>query len=680
MSDKPNHPLYRRTELIWEGKYDENGERIAVETDGLPLELQLVETVNEPRSRLEAQGGLFNAKKSLRDDFRNRLIWGDNKLALLALREEFAGKIDLIYIDPPFDVGADFTMQVKVGEEGEIGKEQSIMEMVAYRDTWGQHTNSYLTMIYERLLLMRDLLSDRGSIYVHCDWRVNAYIRLILDEIFGADNFLNMVSWRRQVVRGMKTHAMFMPFSSDYVFLYASNKEGALWNKIEKVNFISLKEADRKYKKDEGGYFRTSDRGTYTDESIINLHREGRIYVSRSGELIVRDGKVSTTAGKIQIKYYRETVGNQVVERTTADNLWDDIPGMGITPNEYVGYPTQKPQALLKRIIESSSNEDSIVADFFAGSGTTAVVAEKLGRRWIASDLGRFAVHTATKRLIDTQREMQENKTPYRAFDIYNLGRYERQRWQMGADGAESARREKEHRKTVLSFFGAQSLKSAPSPLLHGEKEAAFVHIAGVDSIFTADDARAVAAAVKNAGGKKCACLAWDFEMNIARDTEALQSEVGIELRFRRIPREIMHKIKPDKIPPFFELAALEAAPVYAARQAGKPRAVNIKLVSFSPSLTDVKETELDALAERAQNSEFDFVDFWAVDFDWRAGKPFAHHWQDFRRHRARGLRLVTDADFEYPRAGEYAACVKVVDVFGCDTSVTVPIRIESSK
>ena len=624
MSDKPNHPLYRRTELIWEGKYDENGERIAVETDGLPLELQLVETVNEPRSRLEAQGGLFNAKKSLRDDFRNRLIWGDNKLALLALREEFAGKIDLIYIDPPFDVGADFSMKVKIGEEGKIGKEQSIMEMVAYRDTWGQHTNSYLTMIYERLLLMRDLLSDRGSIYVHCDWRVNAYVRLIMDELFGKENFQREIIWRIGWVSGYKAAVKNWVRNHDSILFYVKDRRSFIFNKE---------------------------------------------YIPYPDDYVRRDGNRPSGEG-------------YPIEDTWNCTDLDKMHSIQIVSfsNEKTGYDNQKNESLLKRIIEASSNEDSIVADFFVGSGTAAVVAEKLGRRWIACDLGRFAVHTATKRLIDAQREMQENKTPYRAFDIYNLGRYERQRWQMGADGAESARREKEHRKTVLSFFGAQSLKSAPSPLLHGEKEGAFVHIAGVDSIFTADDARAVAAAVKNAGGKKCACLAWDFEMNIARDTEALQSEVGIELRFRRIPREIMHKIKPDKIPPFFELAALEAAPVYAARQAGKPRAVNIKLVSFSPSLTDVKETELDALAERAQNSEFDFVDFWAVDFDWRAGKPFAHHWQDFRRHRARGLRLVTDADFEYPRAGEYAACVKVVDVFGCDTSVTVPIRIESPR
>ena len=636
MSDKPNHPLYRRTELIWEGKYDENGERVAVETDGLPLELQLVETVNEPRSRLEAQGGLFNAKKSLRDDFRNRLIWGDNKLALLALREEFAGKIDLIYIDPPFEVGADFSMKVQVGEEGEIGKEQSIMEMVAYRDTWGRHTNSYLTMIYERLLLMRDLLSDRGSIYVHCDWRVNAYVRLIMDELFGFERFVNQIEWAYKT-GGVPENVGFSK-KHNHILFY-SRGENPIFNRLLQKSYVpTLPEPHTNSGK---------RLGVMRDKvcDLCNVGSPGQKY----REVILRD-------------------------------VWDDIPSIFRNDSQATGYPNQKPEALMERIIKASSDEDSIVADFFAGSGTIAVAAEKLGRRWIASDLGRFAVHTATKRLIDTQREMQENKTPYRAFDIYNLGRYERQRWQMGADGAESARREKEHRKTVLSFFGAQSLKSAPSPLLHGEKEGAFVHIAGVDSIFTADDARAVAAAVKNAGGKKCACLAWDFEMNIARDTEALQSEVGIELRFRRIPREIMHKIKPDKIPPFFELAALEAAPVYAARQAGKPRAVNIKLVSFSPSLTDVKETEMRALAKRAQNSEFDFVDFWAVDFDWRAGKPFAHHWQDFRRHRARGLRLVTDADFEYPRAGEYAACVKVVDVFGCDTSVTVPIRIESSK
>ena len=246
---------------------------------------------------------------------------------------------------------------------------------------------------------MRELLSKKGSIYVHCDWRMNSYIRLAMDEIFEKSNFLNIVTWRRQIVRGMKTHAQFMPFNSDYIYLYARDKNNTIWNKIEKINTISLKEAKKKYQKDDKGFFRTSDRGAYSDESIIKLYQEGRVHVSHGGKLLIKDGKVSVTAGKIAIKYYREIVGDKVLEKTVADNIWDDIPGLGITPHEWTGYRTQKPIALLERIIKASSNEDSIVLDCFAGSGTTAVVAEKLDRRWIVADINRGAIQTTMKRI-----------------------------------------------------------------------------------------------------------------------------------------------------------------------------------------------------------------------------------------------------------------------------------------
>jgi adenine-specific DNA-methyltransferase len=183
------HPLStRRTELVWEGKYDAHGNRREVTAPTLPL--QKIETIDEPRDRALAQGGLFDTATAHRDDFRNALIWGDNKLVVASLLAEYRGAIDLIYIDPPFDVGADFTMKLEVGEDKDtIQKEQSILEMVAYRDMWGRGVDSYIHTMAERLSLMRDLLSDRGSIYVHCDYRVNAYMRMILDEVFGGESF-----------------------------------------------------------------------------------------------------------------------------------------------------------------------------------------------------------------------------------------------------------------------------------------------------------------------------------------------------------------------------------------------------------------------------------------------------------------------------------------------------------
>ncbi len=363
-----------------------------------------IDTVNPYPAQLVDSYNVENPEKEpTYDNFKdgpNLLFHGDNKEILSTLLVKgFRGKIDLIYIDPPFASGADYVRKVKLRGEGIAlqGEEHSIIEQTQYSDIWAN--DNYLQFMFERLILLRELLSDNGSIYVHCDWRMNSYIRLTMDEVFGKSNFLNLVTWRRQIVRGMKTHAQFMPFSSDYIYLYAKDKNNAFWNKIEKVNAISLKEAKKKYKKDERGFFRTSDRGAYSDESIIRLNQEGRVHVSHGGELLINDGKVSATAGKISIKYYREIVNNKVIEKTVADNIWDDIPGLGIRPNEYLDYPTQKPEGLLERIINASSNEDSIVLDCFVGSGTTAAVAEKLGRRWIAADINKGAIQTTIKRL-----------------------------------------------------------------------------------------------------------------------------------------------------------------------------------------------------------------------------------------------------------------------------------------
>jgi hypothetical protein len=349
--------------------------------------------------------------------------------------------------------------------------------------------------------------------------------------------------------------------------------------------------------------------------------------------------------------------------------VWSDIPPVNSQAHEDTGYDTQKPEALLERIIKSSSNEGDIVADFFCGSGTTPAVAEKLGRRWIACDLGRFSIHTTRKRMIRIQRELHEGGRPYRSFDLYNLGRYERQWWQNESlRGAND-----EHRAIVLKFFKAEVLTRAPSPLLHARKGTAFVHVDGIDSIFTRTEVKELAQAVASAGGKEVYVLAWDFEMDIRQVAAAVEAETGVKLRLARIPREIMEKNRAE-VPPFFEVAVLDAAPVI--RKEGAKRKVDIKLENFLPSLSEVPSKELEALQERAVESGFDFIDFWAIDFDWNPNRPFNHHWQDFRTRKDRTLKTVSDAEHIYPKAGTYTACVKVVDVFGCDTSITVEVTV----
>jgi adenine-specific DNA-methyltransferase len=226
------HPLSRlRTELIWEGKYDEYGNRRDIDVAGVSMPMQKIETIDQPRSEAAAAGqlALFYKKNPRLDDFRNMLIWGDNKLVMASLLKEFKGRIDLIYIDPPFDVGADFTMDVPVGDGGEtVGKDQSTLEMVAYRDMWGKGTDSYLHMMYERLALTRDLLSDTGSIYVHVGWAVSHYVKTVLDDIFGREHFLNQIIWKRQTAHSDGSQgAEHLGRLHDVIFLYTKGERYA---------------------------------------------------------------------------------------------------------------------------------------------------------------------------------------------------------------------------------------------------------------------------------------------------------------------------------------------------------------------------------------------------------------------------------------------------------------------
>jgi len=336
------------------------------------------------------------------------LIWGDNKLVMASLLKDFKGKIDLIYIDPPFDVGADFTMQIQLGEEGEtLEKEQSILEAVAYRDTWGKGTDSYLHFMYERLSLMRELLKETGSVYVHCDWHVAHLLRSLLNEVFDKDNFRNEVIWFYRKFARVSNQ---FPKSHDNIFFYTKNG-----NNTFNPQYVPLSES--------------------------TLKRWGNKK---------RGGKDP----------YNRYATDEESEGAAMPDVWDIPLPIGANPQN-TGFQTQKPEGLLEKIIYGCSNNGDLVADIFCGSGTTLAVAEQMGRRWIGVDLGRYAIHTTRKRLIQVQRKLYSKGEPYRSFDIYNLGRYERQWWQKeslaGAD--------EEHRNVVLAFYRAEKLTGAVSPV-----------------------------------------------------------------------------------------------------------------------------------------------------------------------------------------------------------------------
>ncbi len=643
------HPLSRmKTELVWEGKYDEYGNRRPVRLPTSPLPLQRIETIDQPRDARKAQARQLGLpfseeefhRQAHRDDWRNMLIWGDNKLVMAALLEQFRGKIDLIYIDPPFDVGADFTMQVQLGEEDEaLQKEQSILEAVAYRDTWGKGTDSYLHMMYERLVLMRDLLSERGSIYVHCDWRVNYLLRQALDEVFGRDNFRNEIIW---AYTGPSRKIRDFPDKHDTILRYSKTEDYYLNLDSVRIPYSESFLTRRRYSEGTGGIYADRER----DESATEEYLKGKL----------------------------------------PEDWWSDIPSGGqISVSELIGFQTQKPEKLLQRIVAASSNEGDLVADLFCGSGTTLAVAEKLGRRWIGCDLGRYAIHVSRKRLIQVQRELHQQGQPYRSFDVYNLGRYERQWWQLerlkGADD--------EHRRIVLQFYKATPFgllehgssnprgSSSPHPLLHGKKGAAYVHVDQIDSIFSYEELRAVTEAVQGVGGREVHCLAWEFEMELSRKKEALEAETGVTIRLKYIPREIMEPNRNEV--QFFEAGALEARVIWTAEallQQSKKSKVDVELLRFTPALAEAPEAELAALRERAIKSPFDFIDFWAVDFDYSPDKPFEHHWQDFRTRKDRSLKTRTDLGWQYETPGKHHIAVKVIDVFGVDTTIVLDVEV----
>lgn len=398
----------REVELVWNGKTRD------VCTTVLPF--QTLEHVDEPRTETKAQHELFDSRGRQLGGWTNKLIWGDNKLILSSLKAgalrrqiEAAGGLKLIYIDPPFDVGADFSMDIEIGGET-FHKEANLLEQIAYRDTWGRGADSFISMIYERLILMRDLLADEGSIYVHCDWRVNSYIRGALDEVFGKSNFINEITWKRaHTVKGnIGQGSKYLGANTDTLFAYAKSDNYTFNNLFLPYSDEYIKTFFKYTDDDTGRRYRLvsmigpggAAKGN-PSYPVMGVTRYWRYSPDTMNNLIACGLIVQTSPGTVPQKKQYLDEG----EGVSLQSLWDDINGISASSTERTAYPTQKPEALLERIINTSSNDGDLVADFFCGSGTTAAVAEKLGRKWIATDLGKFGIHATRKRLIGVQRE-----------------------------------------------------------------------------------------------------------------------------------------------------------------------------------------------------------------------------------------------------------------------------------
>ncbi len=549
---------------------------------------------------------------------------------------------------------------------------------MAYRDMWGRGTDSYLHSLFERLTLMRELLSDQGHIVVHLAPAVSAHVRGVMDWVFGSENFRSEIVVHRPISKNLQRQfdtVVTLPQGHDSLLWYSSRAD------IRVPNLLVSYDA-----KDAEGYWHRfwsgADRPTMRYKLLGETPTHGQWKWEKERALRAVDNYkrfLAEADGRSLVQFWRDTGSElEFIRRSgttvenwyspstdkVADTVWDDIKAY----ENQKDFPTQKHRELLMRLIKWLSSEGSLVADFYCGSSTTAVAAESLGRRWIMADLGRFAIHTSRKRLIDLQRTLHADGKTYRAFDVLNLGRYERQWWQRervkGAD--------EDHRRVVLEFYKAEILRNSPSALIHGRKGAALCHVDGIDGVFTREEVKLVARAAQKAGAKEVVCLAWEFEMDLRLICTSLEHELDIKIKLIQIPREIMEKNRKEP-PPFLGVATLTAEPVYSIVHGKK--CVDIKLTNFIPSLAEVPTKELEALQERAVKGGFDFIDFWAVDFDFRNGGPFNHHWQDYRTRKDRSLKTVSDQHYTYEKKGRYTVCVKVVDIFGCDTSITVEVK-----
>lgn len=724
-----------RLELIWEGKTNQ------VTTAVLPF--QSIEQIDEARDEGKPiQGSLFTLGAGGRQSggWSNKLIWGDNKLILSSLKNgplrraiEEAGGLKLIYIDPPFDVGADFSFDVEVGGET-LTKEPSVIEEIAYRDTWGRGADSYAAMIYERLKLMHDLLASNGSIYVHCDYRVNYIIRLVLNEVFGPDNFVDEVVWKRSSAHSDakqgstqmgKIHdtifyyrksdsfiwkTLYQPYDESYVETNYRMIEPETGRRFQAVDLTARKPGgDTRY--EWKGFKLTSGRyWAYSKENMEKFEQEGRLYY--------------TSSGLPRLKYYLDEMPGVPLQ-----DLWIDIKVASSQSKERVKYPTQKPESLLERIINASSNPGDLVADFFCGSGTTLAVAEKLGRKWIGCDLGRFAIHTSRKRLIGVQRQLKAIDEPYRSFEILNLGKYERQYFvginpNLSPEDRErqSLQKEEHYLTLILSAYQAQRVFNT-SPF-HGHKSGRFILVGPLDAPVTQSQLTEAVACAKKLKATKVDVLGFEFEMGSAPYCQDLAKKDGVTLALKYIPRDVFDRRAVDSGQvKFLDVAYLEAeVKVDKAVKGGLTVRVALKdfgvfyrhedldevMSSLGAGKSKVvldqgqvwKVTSKNGQAERELLTEKweDWIDYWAVDFDYESRKEiirrvedgpagqiereewtgnyiFENEWQSFRTRQNRSLEMVSAAH-SYSAKGRYKVAVKVIDIFGNDTTKVIEVKV----
>ena len=725
----------REVELVWNGKTNE--------VCNIVLPFQTIEQVDEPRAEKPSEDnmqlGLFDTRGRQRKGWTNKLIWGDNKLILSSLKNgplrdeiEAQGGLRLIYIDPPFDVGADFSMDIEIGDET-FTKDPNILEEIAYRDTWGQGADSFLAMVNERLILMRDLLAEDGSIYVHCDWRMNSSLRFVLDEVFSDSNFVNEIIWRRKQAQAWSSDQfgitndtlLFYGKSTDRVFNATYSKDDDNTQKYIKERFKFDDGDGRKYMKSPlvnplvRPNLQYEFRGVKSPRTGWLYKKERMEEMYQNNELVMPDNPNA----RIYRKIYLDAYPGQMVQ-----NVWVDIPIVNPMAEERVNYPTQKPEALLDRIIKASSNEGDLIADFFCGSGTTAAVAEKLGRKWIATDLGKFAIHTTRKRMIGVQRQLKADGEDYRAFEILNLGKYERQHYISVNPNLREAEQQKQSIEKEAAFIDLilrayAAEKTDGFTNFQGKKAGRLVAVGPVNLPVTRLFVEEIILECHKHQITRVDVLGFEFEMGLFPNVLDEAKSKGINIAPKFIPAEVFDKraVEQGQVV-FHDMAFIEVKPHIAAGEEDKPATVAVELTDFSvfyaqDSISNAEQTlknkgsrivvekgqvvkvskDADGVVSREKLTKHwtDWIDYWSVDFDfeskheiirvqdpdtgewqeqWTGDYVFENEWQSFRTKQDRSLELTSVAHECTP--GRRKLAVKVVDIFGNDTMTIVEVSV----
>ncbi len=671
MNEQPRPSSERRIKDSAQLKWDTKPRRAPNPRD---IEFQTAEIVVSNPSVESGQLGLASMIEAGDGSSQNRLIWGDCLLACQALLAQgYEGRIDLIYIDPPFKSDEDYSHQVALNAQQSVARVPSMLERLAYRDMWIGGIDSYLDMLYPRLQLMRRLLADDGSLYFHIGVDASAYVRVLLDEVFGRDRFAGEIVWKRSSAHS-DTRQGRRQYGSlhDNILFYTKSDEWA-WNPTYVPYDSSY--VDSKYAQIEaetGRRFQLTDitgpggaaKGNPSYE-VMGVTRYWRYSRESMSQLIAEGRIVQPSPGSVpRYKRYLDEMPGVPVQ-----DIWIDIDPINSQAREDTGYDTQKPEALLKRIIETSSDPGDLVADFFLGSGTAAVVAEKLGRRWIGVDFGKTGIQVSRSRLVEAQAK---------PFVLQNLGNYQREMIYL------TGSRIGEVQRVILKLYGAEPRSDAVDLGVRRTDEGTteLVYVGYPDRQVTARKAEELlqrAETLDGAGYRTVVILGWDYDLNYTADLEARLTQAKppyrAQLHSRAIPsyiydylRQMRDESDIEVLRPKIHFAQTPYIRVRAETSGSDQVKVSIdRYVVFDVPVANDAERE-QVLAAAKDNFAF-LIDYWAIDGDFD-GTTFRSRWQAFRGNGKKPKIVPTSVTVA--RQGNGRIAVRLVDIFGNDASALV--------